>query len=732
MRRLLALLVCILFAAAAFADKGVQDDYDITLPRFDTPPQIDGILDNPLWQKAAVLENFTQYEPKEGDAPSEKTIAYLAYDENNLYIAVRCYDSDPDAIRACLTQRDKVEGDDEVTIYLDTFSDKKRAFAFKLNPCGIQTDGIYTEVRRRGRGRSSFDQIDRNWDTFFQGNASIDSEGYIVEMAIPFKSLRFPNSDEQTWGFQIVRNIRRKNEEITWRPRSRDVNGFLIQAGRINIDGSLKKGKNMEVMPVLTGVKEMGEKTNPEAGLNLKYGLTSDLTADLTLNPDFSQVEADIPQVEVNQRYALYFPEKRPFFLEGQDIFDTPINLVYTRKINNPEWGIKMTGKIGKTTLGFLSAFDASPTRIDIPGAYEDEEEEDDEDEEEAVDYGSGFINILRVRQDLFSESHIGLIFTDKELGGSWNSISRNFNRVGGIDGQFKFSNYYQLAFQIVGSQSRSEGVKTGLVPAMNFSFSRRARHLQISAEYNQIPDDFEANIGYLRRRDIKSLSTRVSYAFLPQNKYVVDIRPNIQYRRIYDFNNTLTDEEIELGWFITGWRGTYIFGGINAELERYEEIDFRKKTFRLRVGSEPFSWLNGSISFNTGDGIYYDDNPYLGYKTSFEIQAIFKPLTNLKLNYNFSNDTFWKSRGGEREYRINLISQRILYQLSKSLSIRFITDYNDYDRELYNSFLFSYQYRPGTVFYAGVDDNRERDEMGLFRVSGRYYFIKFSYWWRM
>ena len=185
------------------------------------------------------------------------------------------------------------------------------------------------------------------------------------------------------------------------------------------------------------------------------------------------------------------------------------------------------------------------------------------------------------------------------------------------------------------------------------------------------------------------------------------------------------------MGWFISGWRGTTIWGGLTTELERYEGLDFRKKSFRLRIGSEPFAWLDGSISFNTGEAIYYDDNPYLGYKTSFEIMANFKPITNLKINYNYSNNTFWKTRGGEREYKINLISQRIIYQISKSLSIRLISDYNDYDKDLYNSFLFSYQLNPGTVFYVGVDDNRERDDLGLFRVSGRYYFIKFSYWWR-
>ena len=299
-------------------------NYHVKVRELSTPPKIDGTLENPLWEKGSVLENFTQYEPQEGSEPSEKTVAYIGYDRKNLYIAVRCFDSNPRGIRSCLTQRDKVYGDDEVTIYLDTFNDKKRAFAFLVNPCGVQSDGIYNETRRRRRG-GGFSRIDKNWDTFFLSNATRDEKGYVVELSIPFKSLRFPNSRTQVWGFQVQRNIQRKNEEIYWSPRSRDVNGFLVQSGSIQIDAELEQGRNFEVMPVLTGLKESGKKFDPEPSLNFKYGITSNLTTDITLNPDFSQIEADIPQIDVNQRYSLYYPEKRPFFLEGKDIFDTPL-----------------------------------------------------------------------------------------------------------------------------------------------------------------------------------------------------------------------------------------------------------------------------------------------------------------------------------------------------------------------------------------------------------------------
>lgn len=721
--RLKAMVIGVMICSLWVFSEDRRGNNHVKVPRFENSPKIDGKLENPLWESGAVLETFTQYEPQEGAPPSEKTVAYVGYDEDNLYIAVRCYDSNPQAVRANLTQRDKVYGDDEVTVYIDTFNDKKRAFVFQVNPCGVQSDGIYTDTRRRRRGMG-FERIDKNWDTFFLTNAHRDDQGYTVEMAIPFKSLRFPNSNPQTWGFQIVRNIRRKNEEIYWSPRSRDVDGLLIQTGAIELDGNISQGKNIEIMPVATGLKLADQKFEPEAGLNLKYGITSDLTADLTLNPDFSQVEADMPQIEVNQRFALYFPEKRPFFLEGKDVFDTPMELVYTRTIANPQWGLKLTGKTGKTTLGILSAYDESSPEIDLSYGSEDE----DADSE----YTRGLVNIFRLKRDLATESYIGFILTDKETGDSWNTLTSNHNRVVGVDGHFKFNDYYRFSFQVLGSMSKLGSEKTGFVPAMAFNISRNSRHVQLSAEYTSLPPDFEASTGFFRRKDIRNLEARMSYTFLPQTNLIVDVRPSIQYRRTYDFDNILTDEEIRVGWFVSGWRGSHFWGGYTYELERYEGIDFYRKSFMTSFGSQPLSWLNGNIRVSFGDSIYYSENPYLGYKTSYELRLILMPLTNLRIYYEFQNDTFARSRGGERVYSVNILTQRIGYQISRNLSLRLITDYNDFDKELFNSFLLSYEYRPGTVFYIGVDDNRSRGPAGSFVNEGQTYFIKFSYWWRI
>ncbi len=318
-------------------------------------------------------------------------------------------------------------------------------------------------------------------------------------------------------------------------------------------------------------------------------------------------------------------------------------------------------------------------------------------------------------------------------MGRSVDSLTDNTNRVLGLDGHLKFNNYYRFSFQFLGSMSKVGEETTDLVPAMNLSLSRTARHLTFSANWTSIHPDFEAGTGFFRRKDIHSFNSRIGYAFLPMNDMIISIRPSFEYRRIYDFNNTLTDEQYRFSFFLNGWRQSHLWATYSDGLERYGGIDFHKKSYRASLGADPFSWLSGNISYSFGDSIYYSGKPpYLGYKTSIGGRLTIKPIANLRLFYNFRNDMFYREKGGEKEYEVNIISQRINLQLTRALSLRLITDYNDYYKKLYNSILLSYEYRPGTVFYFGIDDNQEEDDSGIWRGEGRYYFIKFSYWWRI
>ncbi|MEW6455172.1 MAG: DUF5916 domain-containing protein [Acidobacteriota bacterium] len=464
------LIISMISMLIIFTGFMLSDEKVLKIPKFSRAPKIDGVLDNPLWEKEALkIENFVQFQPKEGAIPSEKTIAYLGYDEKNFYCAVKCFDSEPKKIRASLTNRDSAFNDDWILIFLDTFNEKRRAFEFFVNPIGIQGDGIRTE-----EGGNESDS--QTWDTVFYTDGKLNEEGYVVEIALPFKSIRFPNLQKKVWGIFIIRNIPRKGELITFPIIKRGMGGVLTQEAQIMIEGYVERGKNLEVMPIFTSLKNEGERIDPEAGVNLKYGLSSDLTFDFTFNPDFSHIEADAPQIDINQRFALYYPEKRPFFLEGTEIFQygsqwdpQGINIIYTRRIIDPRWGGKFTGKVGRFTLGYISALDQNPTESlwEISNGGKNLSED-------------ALFNIFRMKTDVFKESYVGFAFTDKEIDGS-------FNRVGSIDGKFKFSKNFYFSFQAVGAKTKYQDEETGWAPAFYSEFFYTSKHWGSGIEYQSI-----------------------------------------------------------------------------------------------------------------------------------------------------------------------------------------------------------------------------------------------------
>ena len=303
------------------------------------PPTVDGRLDDAVWQDAARITEFVQRQPVEGAPATEDTEVFLAYDNSNIYLAFHAKYQDPGILRANRVDRDRAGfGDDTIRVYFDTFLDQQRAYVFSVNGYGVQGDSIvgggFGGGGRGGGGRSRIPRGDSSWDALFNSGGQPVEDGFTAEMAIPFKSLRYPargRAVPHTWGFQIVREIRGKAETVVWSPVSRDIAGFLPQMGVLDGMRGLSSSHNLEIQPTFTAFRfgtfdeALGTVVDgdprPEGGANFKYGVTSNLTADFTLNPDFSQIESDRPQVEVNQRFALFFPELRPFFLEGAEIF---------------------------------------------------------------------------------------------------------------------------------------------------------------------------------------------------------------------------------------------------------------------------------------------------------------------------------------------------------------------------------------------------------------------------
>jgi hypothetical protein len=717
MKRIVTLAALGLIAAgaalAASPSQTPAPKEPLRIPRLSEAPKIDGVLDNPIWETQALkIDNFVQLTPKENGVPTEKTVAYLGYDEKNLYLAFRAFDSQSSKVRCSITKRDGCMEDDWVFIMLDTFNEKRRAFSFLINPAGVQMDMMRVE-------EGGSDNMDDSWDTVFTSDGKIDAEGYTVEMAIPFKSLRFPNDDIKTWNLVLGRNLPRTGEIILYGSFSRDIPGLLSQGKPFVIQGAVERSRNVEVMPFLTSLKSEGEKVQFEPGANLKLGLSSNATLDATVNPDFSQIEADEPKIDYNVRYALRYDEKRPFFLEGMEIFSSPeIETVYTRQINDPIFGAKASGKTGRFTYGVLSAYDMHPT----------ESLWDISEGSSITSETKAFSNIFRTKADVGSGSYVGFTLTDKELGAG------NWNRLGGFDGQLRYKDRVFFSFQALASDTSAEGVRTSLSPGLYGELYYTDKHWTFGGFYKAMDPEFQASLGFVNRVDYRSAGGFASYRIYPDKKYLNQIQFRIQAGQRLGYADSVTQDtwiRPEVQFRLTEFN--QVFVRYEAAMERFAGVDFKKQSLSIESQVLFISWMPFFFFFQTGDEINYDDeDAFLGYSNTYGISLTFKPSKRLQLGTDFSKQTFWRSAGGERLWDYNLVREKVTYQFSKTLSVRAIVDYNFFDKEAFGSLLASWVLRPGTVFFLGVDNDYLRDEYGRLTGNGYNVFVKFSYWWRL
>ncbi|MFP5286175.1 MAG: sugar-binding protein [Thermoanaerobaculia bacterium] len=383
MRHLHLFAAVLLLAAPALADPSPTPAGEIVvngkkklhyrIPRMDAAPRIDGVLDEPSWEQGLVLEIETEIDPGKNVPAPVSAFAFLAYDDDNLYVAFRAHDPEPSAIRAHLSDRDTPYADDFVGIMLDTFNDERGGYEFFVNPLGVQMDLARNET-------SSENEEDANWDAIWSSAGRIDEQGYTVEMAIPFSSLRFQRSaGEQTWGLTAFRSYpRSRRHQINVNAVDPDDSCFICHIPKVTGFAGATPGRNVEFDPTLTAHRTDRREAFPEGsyageeeadlGLTARWGITPNLTFSGAVNPDFSQVEADAAPLDVNTQFTLFFPEKRPFFLEGADFFETPWNVIHTRTVADPAWGVKLTGKEGRNGIGLFVAQD-EVTNLLLPGS---------------------------------------------------------------------------------------------------------------------------------------------------------------------------------------------------------------------------------------------------------------------------------------------------------------------------------------------------------------------------
>ena len=547
---------------------------------------VDGNLDEPAWGTAARLTGFHQYRPSDGRPAEERTEVLVWYSPRAIHVGILAHDSDPGAIRATVADRDNLGNDDRVTLFLDTFNDRRRAYFFTVNPLGAQADGVRSEGT--GSAGNLFGASDDfNPDYSWESKGRRTPEGYVVELRIPFSSLRFPGSGEQVWGFNVSRITQRTGYEDTWTDVRRANASFLTQSGSLAGLRDLDRGLVVEAQPFLTtswrGARDASgafrrEDPDPNVGVNLKLGFTK-LAFDATVNPDFSTVESDVGLVTVNERFALFIPEKRPFFLEGIELFSTPNQLVYTRRIVEPDVGAKLTGKFGRLGLAYLAAVDGKAE-------------------------GNALFNILRLRGDVGSNSLVGLTLTDRSEGS-------RYNRVASTDARLVFGRLYFFEAQAAGSWTgEAGGTRTG--PLWKLEFDRTGRAWGFNYQVNGISPEFATAAGFVNRTNVVTARAfnRFSWYGAP-GAALENFTTFFGLNRLWDYSGfdagDAREGEDEVN-FNTTWRGGWqLNGSVGREFFDFDPAFYAGYQVDAPGGPLPFApaggvdgLLRGSIEART------------------------------------------------------------------------------------------------------------------------------------
>ncbi|MBI4540790.1 MAG: carbohydrate binding family 9 domain-containing protein [Gemmatimonadetes bacterium] len=728
---------------------------------------IDGRLDKEEWAAAAMLTGFTQYDPVEGAPASQRTKVFVVRSEDALYVGVRAHDSEQGGIRATLAERDQVErSDDYIRITLDTFRDRRRAYVFMVNPLGVQQDGIWVEGGGGGEGRMMGGRppIDYNPDLIWESQGRVEDWGYAVEIRVPLKTLRFREAPLQSWGLNVVRRIQRNGYEEAWAPITRNAANQLTQQGALTELRDLDPGLFLELNPVVTGrrvgryesVEDRFVREDPEAdfGFNLTYGLTSNLTLDAAYNPDFSQVEADAGQIAVNERFALFFPEKRPFFLEGTEVFAMPQQLVYTRSVVNPLVGGKITGKTGAYRIGYLGAVDRSAPA----GSSADR----------------AAVNVLRVRRDLGESSTLGAVYTDRTL------TAREYNRVGGVDGRLVFARRYTL--NVLGAASfdgtEVSGGRTGSL--LFLGFGRTGRNFSVDASLEDVSSEFRAGSGFVRRVGDTQLRSRVSYNWYGRPRALVERwGPSLQFERAWDHGAfwrgaAAQEGELQLTGNVSFRNNVSVFLSLTRSFFDHgsgaydgfyaRSSDGTQRTFAPDAGL--FSaldgarlnfWLNNWEAVRGRLRLEWRETPVFERTQgvpvepadAYMVEADFNlyPTRSLSAGISLRHESLYRELDGSR-YSVGTIPRvRAQYQFTRALFLRTIAEYARQERgplrdplsgtplevcdtasscsvqgasssnDFHVETLLTYEPSPGTVMYVGY--GRDMTEPGAFRFDG-------------
>jgi len=727
---ILVLLVMGFWSSEISAKTAGQKDETISGVKVEEEIKIDGILDEKTWQTPPIKKKFITITPTYGYELPMDTLVWVAYDTNNLYFAFRCYDPEPAKIKTTITKRDNISPDDWVSVSVDSMGNGQTGYVLFVNPNGIQADAMTTPVH-----------VDEDFAPDFVWNSAgkITQEGYDVEIALPLKSIRFRSGKKVEMGILFRRRISRLSYIGAW-PDIKLNQWVLTSQTKAAFEG-LKKQLKLEILPALTHSNNSTRLTPDQwsasekstgFGIGLKYGLTSATTAEITINPDFSQVESDALQVEVNQRYPLFYSEKRPFFMEGMEIFNfwTYIygyfpKAVHTRQIASPNWGAKLTGNLGKLSFGFLSAGDEAPGAPWINGTNPDEGK-------------TALFGIARGKYGFGKDNYVGFLYTGREFGDQYNHLV-------GLDGSYRIvgkhwfrgTYLYSTSRDSAGNVSNSSDANYG-----NFTYTFGSKALILVGALEHMGKDLQADTGYLKRNDVNVLRTAIYYNIYPNQKKLSWLK-TITLFGMCDVTHDLTTHQDDV-YFATSLN-FYLIKDATFTVqyrffrENWQGRDFDKDRIHVAGGIRLTNWLQLSGNFGWQEGIFYYAVPAFlgtGYFGAFDIN--FQPNDKFALNLNLTHSDL--SRGDEELYDVNILYSKATYQFSKYFFLRALVQYNSYQKRMLTDFLASFTLIPGTVLhvgYGGIYENRTWTNDQWIPLQGdlynikRSFFAKISYLWR-
>jgi hypothetical protein len=730
----------------------------LTIPRLTRAPALEDFLgmkpEGEIALQMAKVTGFVQRNPHDGEKVSEETAAYLGYDRKNLYVVFVCFD-DPKKVRARMSRREDIHDDDQVAILLDTFHDRRRAYEFQTTPLAVQWDAIYTEVSRAETGGN----FDTSWDATWDSRGKMTGRGFVVWMAIPFKSLRFPATKQQEWGIILYRGIIRKNEDSFWPQVSHKVEGRLGQAATLYGLEGISPGRDIELIPygIMRGFRSLDtvDPENPffqnataqgQIGVDAKFVIRNHFVLDLTANPDFSQVESEDPQITVNQRFEVYFPEKRPFFLENEDYFRTPIDLFFTRNIQDPSAGIRLTGKEGPYSVGLMASDDRAPG-LAIPSSCPSASLD-------CLDnlYGiRSYFTIARVSRDIFRQSTVGAIYADWEC-----PSTGEFNRVGGADTRLKLNNNWTLEGQAVTSSSNLLGLNptislfstceanlfplsSGNVgngnyyagPADLVEARRNGLHFNYNGFYRDVSPGFVTVPGFVNRVDMRESEQWAGYLFRPAKGWILAWGPSLYNRYTFDHEGTRLDTDYE-PYFTVQARGqtSLLLVPYEETRERLRPQDFVFLGLPGVTANQDYHEHRSGATFVTGyfpkvtigASYYWGDGPnfvpaatalpqsLLSRLNTASATLTFRPMKPLKIENTY---LFERLRATENEYlsalsqapagasfgkgilNNHIVRSKWNWQFTPQLSLRVILQYNSVLANTPDNTFYPYTYLP-------------------------------------